>query len=59
MKKFVTLLPNNWLAETPETFALRRLGRQSAERSGFLKKTGTIFNAVNPQYFKWFAVILQ
>ncbi|USK63015.1 hypothetical protein [Peribacillus frigoritolerans] len=32
MKKFATLLPNNWLAETPETFASRRLGRQSAER---------------------------
>ncbi|MGE8020486.1 hypothetical protein ACQKOM_16455 [Peribacillus frigoritolerans] len=31
-KKFATLLPNNWLAETPETFTSRRLGRQSAER---------------------------
>ncbi|MBX9953543.1 hypothetical protein H7T43_01280 [Peribacillus simplex] len=31
-KKFVTLLPNNWLAETPQTLALIRLGRQSAER---------------------------
>ncbi|USK67638.1 hypothetical protein [Peribacillus frigoritolerans] len=27
-----TLLPNNWLAETPQTLASRRLGRQSAER---------------------------
>ncbi|MEC0343086.1 hypothetical protein [Peribacillus frigoritolerans] len=31
-KKFATLQPNNWLAETPETFTSRRLGRQSAER---------------------------
>ncbi|MFE4703630.1 hypothetical protein, partial [Peribacillus simplex] len=32
LKKFATLLPNNWLAETPRTLASRRLGRQSAER---------------------------
>jgi hypothetical protein len=32
LKKFATLLPNYWLAETPQTFASRRLGRQSAER---------------------------
>ncbi|WP_440969576.1 hypothetical protein ACSS6N_14260 [Peribacillus frigoritolerans] len=31
-KKFATLLPNNWLAETPQTLASRRIGRQSAER---------------------------
>ncbi|MBX9956176.1 hypothetical protein H7T43_14850 [Peribacillus simplex] len=31
-KKYATLLPKNWLAETPETLASRRLGRQSAER---------------------------
>ncbi|MFJ7991718.1 hypothetical protein ACIQY5_05865 [Peribacillus frigoritolerans] len=31
-KKFATLLPNNWLAETPQALAPRRLGRQSAER---------------------------
>ncbi|MFS0668043.1 hypothetical protein AB1L12_08975 [Peribacillus frigoritolerans] len=31
-KKYATLLPSNWLAETPETLASRRLGRQSAER---------------------------
>ncbi|USK63794.1 hypothetical protein [Peribacillus frigoritolerans] len=31
-KKCATLLPNNWLAETPQTLASRRLGRQSAER---------------------------
>jgi hypothetical protein len=33
-KKFATLLPRNWLAEIPETFRSRRLGRQSAEREG-------------------------
>ncbi|WHY96468.1 hypothetical protein [Peribacillus simplex] len=32
MKKFATLLPKNWLAETPQPLAVRRLGRQSAER---------------------------
>ncbi|WHY58689.1 hypothetical protein [Peribacillus simplex] len=32
LKKFAILLPNNWLAETPQTLASRRLGRQSAER---------------------------
>ncbi|WP_347939999.1 hypothetical protein AAEY33_19365 [Peribacillus simplex] len=32
MKKFATLLPNYWLAETPQTLTARRLGRQSAER---------------------------
>ncbi|MES1039420.1 hypothetical protein [Peribacillus simplex] len=45
LKKFATLLPNNWLAETPQTLAARRIGRQSAEREriseinlNFLKK---------------------
>ncbi|MES9736245.1 hypothetical protein ABWK46_02685 [Peribacillus frigoritolerans] len=32
MKKVATLLPNNWLTNTPQTLASRRLGRQSAER---------------------------
>ncbi|MEV5114668.1 hypothetical protein MRBL20_002846 [Peribacillus frigoritolerans] len=32
LKKIATLLPNNWLAETPQALAPRRLGRQSAER---------------------------
>ncbi|MED3761240.1 hypothetical protein P4555_19545 [Peribacillus frigoritolerans] len=32
MKKFATPPPNNWLAETPQALAPRRLGRQSAER---------------------------
>ncbi|WHX65818.1 hypothetical protein QNH26_19315 [Peribacillus frigoritolerans] len=31
-KKYATLQPKNWLAETPQTLASRRLGRQSAER---------------------------
>ncbi|MFS0814802.1 hypothetical protein [Peribacillus phoenicis] len=47
MKKLATLLPNNWLAKTPQPLAVRRLGRQSAERewiseinsNGFFKKT--------------------
>ncbi|MEC1400216.1 hypothetical protein P9D56_23640 [Peribacillus simplex] len=32
LKKFTTLLPNDWLAKTPQSLALRRHGRQSAER---------------------------
>ncbi|MEC1400028.1 hypothetical protein [Peribacillus simplex] len=32
LKKFATLLPNYWLAKTPQALAPRRLGRQSAER---------------------------
>ncbi|MFJ7852828.1 hypothetical protein ACIQX3_08520 [Peribacillus frigoritolerans] len=32
LKKFATLLPNIWLAKTPQPHAVRRLGRQSAER---------------------------
>ncbi|MGE7607939.1 hypothetical protein ACQKML_15135 [Peribacillus frigoritolerans] len=32
LKKFATLLPNNWLAKTLQTLALIRLGRQSPER---------------------------
>ncbi len=32
LKKCATLLPNNWVAETPQGLALMRLGRQSAER---------------------------
>ncbi|MBX9955758.1 hypothetical protein H7T43_12635 [Peribacillus simplex] len=31
-KKFATLLPNNWLAETPQAFVPKRHGRQSSER---------------------------
>ncbi|MDM5210615.1 hypothetical protein QUF94_04045 [Peribacillus sp. NJ4] len=32
LKKFATLLPNNWLAESLQALALMWLGRQSAER---------------------------
>jgi hypothetical protein len=32
LKKFATLLPDIWLAKTPQPLAVRRLGRQSAER---------------------------
>ncbi|MFE4812571.1 hypothetical protein ACFQ9Y_15650 [Peribacillus simplex] len=28
LKKFPTLLPNDWLADTPQALAQRRLGRQ-------------------------------
>jgi hypothetical protein len=31
-KKYAAFLPKNWLAETQQTLASRRLGRQSAER---------------------------
>ncbi|MEV5116572.1 hypothetical protein MRBL20_004877 [Peribacillus frigoritolerans] len=32
LKKFATLLPKYWLAETTQALALKRLGRQSAEK---------------------------
>ncbi|CAH0284200.1 hypothetical protein SRABI80_03793 [Peribacillus frigoritolerans] len=42
-KKFATLLPNSWLAETPQTLASRRLGRQSAERERISEISWNIF----------------
>ncbi|MDM5210881.1 hypothetical protein QUF94_05450 [Peribacillus sp. NJ4] len=41
LKKFATLLPNYWLAETPQALASRRLGRQSAERERISEINGT------------------
>ncbi|MBL3641552.1 hypothetical protein JMN23_04120 [Bacillus sp. RHFB] len=46
LKKFATLLPNYWLAETPQTLASRRLGRQSAERERISEIT-ELFNKKN------------
>ncbi|MFD4818966.1 hypothetical protein [Peribacillus butanolivorans] len=43
-KKFTTLLPNNWLAETPQTLAARGLADSRRKGSGFLKSTETFFN---------------
>jgi hypothetical protein len=43
LKKFATLLPNNWLAETPQTLASRRLGRQSAERERIFEINWNLF----------------
>ena len=43
LKKFTTLLPNNWLDETPQTLASRRLGRQSAEREWISEINWNIF----------------
>jgi hypothetical protein len=42
-KKYATLLPKNWLAETPQTLASRRLGGSRRKESGLLKSTGTFF----------------
>ncbi|MGG0789658.1 hypothetical protein ABE132_13350 [Peribacillus simplex] len=47
LKKFTTLLPNNWLAETPQTLALMRLGRQSAERERISEINCNIFKEKN------------
>ncbi|MFA1713987.1 hypothetical protein ACDX66_20000 [Peribacillus frigoritolerans] len=44
LKKFATLLPNNWLAETPQALALMRLGRQSAERERISEIDWTFLN---------------
>ncbi|MEE3953532.1 hypothetical protein [Peribacillus frigoritolerans] len=43
-KKFATLLPNYWLAETPEALAPRRLGRQSAERERISEINWNLFS---------------
>ncbi|WP_289315728.1 hypothetical protein [Peribacillus sp. NJ4] len=48
LKKFTTLLPNNWLAKTPQTLALMRLGRQSAERERISEINWNIFFRKNP-----------
>ncbi|MGE7593682.1 hypothetical protein ACQKM1_09225 [Peribacillus frigoritolerans] len=40
-KGFATLLPNYWLAETPQALALMRPGRQSAERDFKARLIGT------------------
>ncbi|ASS92919.1 hypothetical protein BS1321_02390 [Peribacillus simplex NBRC 15720 = DSM 1321] len=45
LKKFMTLLPNNWLAETPQTLAARRLGRMSAERERISEINCNVFLA--------------
>jgi hypothetical protein len=44
LKKYATLLPKNWLAETPQTLALRRLGRQSAERERISEISWNFYN---------------
>ncbi|WP_347940661.1 hypothetical protein AAEY33_24610 [Peribacillus simplex] len=43
MKEFATLLPNNWLAETPQALACMRLGRQSAERERISEINWNVF----------------
>ncbi|WHX69364.1 hypothetical protein QNH26_12715 [Peribacillus frigoritolerans] len=40
MEEIATLLPNNWLDETPQTLTLMRLGRQSAERERIFEIKG-------------------
>jgi hypothetical protein len=45
LKKFAKLLPNNWLAETPQALALMWLGRQSAERERI--------SEIKPELFLW------
>ncbi|MGE8019822.1 hypothetical protein ACQKOM_13035 [Peribacillus frigoritolerans] len=50
MKKFATLLPNNWLANTPQPLAVRWPGRQSAG-SGFLKSIGTFLKTAGKLAF--------
>ncbi|MBR8644897.1 hypothetical protein KEH51_12595 [[Brevibacterium] frigoritolerans] len=50
MKKFATPLPNYWLAETPQTPASRRLGRQSAERERISEIDWNVFNKKTVSY---------
>ncbi|MGE6719911.1 hypothetical protein ACQKGD_21505 [Peribacillus frigoritolerans] len=43
MKKFATLLPKNWIAETPEALVPRRLDRQTAEREWISEINWNVF----------------
>ncbi|MEC1397029.1 hypothetical protein [Peribacillus simplex] len=43
LKKFATLLPNNWLAETPQALAVRKIGRQSAEMERIFEINWNVF----------------
>ncbi|GAA1374495.1 hypothetical protein ACFSE3_02560 [Peribacillus frigoritolerans] len=47
-KKFAKILPNNWLAETPQTLTLMRLGRQSAERERISEINWNLFKEKTP-----------
>ncbi|MCY9003879.1 hypothetical protein [Peribacillus frigoritolerans] len=52
-KKFASLLPNYWLAETPKALASRRLGRQSAERERISEiKQKHLLRAESEKFFK-------
>ncbi|MFS0812198.1 hypothetical protein [Peribacillus phoenicis] len=59
MKKFATLLPNSWLAETPQTLASRRLGRQSAERERISEISWNIFKEKNCRQIRFLRICLQ
>ncbi|MDQ7860914.1 hypothetical protein RCO48_07480 [Peribacillus frigoritolerans] len=39
-KRFATLLPNNWLAKTPQALAPRRLGQTVGGKGADLKSAG-------------------
>ncbi|MEF2097745.1 hypothetical protein V3595_24330 [Bacillus sp. CFBP9009] len=54
MKKLATLLPNNWLAKTPEPLAVRRLGRQSAERERISEINSNGFKEKNCSQTRFF-----
>ncbi|MFJ5747134.1 hypothetical protein ACQKOM_05180 [Peribacillus frigoritolerans] len=47
LKRFATLLPKYWIAETPQALALRRLGRQSAERERIFSISCNFFQLKN------------
>ncbi|MDQ7862872.1 hypothetical protein RCO48_23080 [Peribacillus frigoritolerans] len=44
LKKYETLLPKNWLAETRSRLPARRLGRQSAERERISEISWNVIN---------------
>jgi hypothetical protein len=47
LKKFATLLPNNWLAETPQPLAVRGLADSRRKGSGFPKSNWIFFSKKN------------
>ncbi|WP_063591121.1 hypothetical protein [Peribacillus frigoritolerans] len=58
-KKFAKILPNNWLAETPQTLTLMRLGRQSAERERISKINWNLSERKNSRQTRFLRTYLK
>ncbi|MBR8646020.1 hypothetical protein KEH51_25215 [[Brevibacterium] frigoritolerans] len=52
-------MQNSWLAETPQTLASRRLGRQSAERERISEISWNIFKEKDCRQIHFLRICLQ